>query len=202
MQWVMDGIILVLRSTSWVKQGPSERERSMWSYNIAGHKEIRQRSISGGGGTLTDEQCICRVKVVKIFLKMGVLLKNWESFCVPREEGGYHFTTSSHAFQLIPLIRKGEEETIKSEISTFNVAVIFLWHNKAWGSSGNSAQVCYSWLENQMSPSLASVTSEVTLSKQEEFYQRDHNSTCSVQCHNLQPSCHDRVQCIGKCGLY
>ena len=92
-----------------------------------------------------------------------------ESFCVLREEGGYHFTTSSHAFQLIPLIRKGEEETIKSEISTFNVAVTFLWHNKAWGSSGNSAQVCYSWLENQMSPSLASVTCEVTLSKQEEI---------------------------------
>ena len=34
-----------------------------------------------------------------------------------------------------------------------------------------------------MSPSLASVTSEVTLNKQEEFYQRDLNSTCSVQCH-------------------
>ena len=33
-----------------------------------------------------------------------------------REEGGYHFKTSLHAFQLIPLIRKGEEETIKSEI--------------------------------------------------------------------------------------
>ena len=130
-------------------------------------------------------------KLWKPFSRWVFLLKNWESFCVLQEEGGYHFTTSSHAFQLIPLIRKGEEET-KSEISTFNVAVIFNGTTRL----GNSAQVCYSWLENQRSPSLASVTSEVTLNKQEEFYQRDHDSTCSVQCHNLQPSCCDPVQCI------
>ena len=119
---MMDGIILVLRSTSWVKQGPSER--SLWTHNIAGHKEIQQRSTSRWGLSRMNSAFIGWT-LWKPFSRWVFLLKNWDSFCVLREEGGYHFTTSSHAFQFIPLIRKGEEETIKSEISKFNVAVIF-----------------------------------------------------------------------------
>ena len=62
---------------------------------------------------------------MKTFLKAGIPLEKLDSFRVLLEEGGYRLTTSSHKHQLIPLIRKEEEERIKSEISASDVAVIF-----------------------------------------------------------------------------
>ena len=84
-----------------------------------------ENEVRPEGETLSDEQRVYRVKVVKTFLKAGILLEKLDSFCVLLEEGGYRLTTSSHMRQLIPLKRKEEEERIKSEISASNVAVIF-----------------------------------------------------------------------------
>lgn len=65
------------------------------------------------------------MKVVKTFLKAGVPLNKLDIFRELLEEGGYRLTTSPHMRQIIPFIRKEEEERIRSEIAGTNVAVIF-----------------------------------------------------------------------------
>ena len=74
---------------------------------------------------LSDNQRVFRVRVLKTFLKAGVPLQKMDDFRELLEEGGYHLTSVPNMRQLIPFVRKEEEEMIKGEISGHNVSVIF-----------------------------------------------------------------------------
>ncbi|KAK3745835.1 hypothetical protein QZH41_004304 [Actinostola sp. cb2023] len=77
------------------------------------------------GEMLSDSKRLFRIKVMKTFLKAGVPLKKMDDFRELLEEGGYRLTSVPNMRQLIPFVRKEEEETIKGEISGSNVSVIF-----------------------------------------------------------------------------
>ena len=53
MQWVMDGIILVLRSTSWVKQGPAQKEKEACEATILQAIKKYDNELFPGGGELS-----------------------------------------------------------------------------------------------------------------------------------------------------
>ena len=74
---------------------------------------------------LSDNQRVFRVRVLKTFLKAGVPLQKMDDFRELLEEGGYHLTSVPNMRQLIPFVRKEEEEMIKGEISGHNISVIF-----------------------------------------------------------------------------
>ena len=77
------------------------------------------------GEMLSDNQRVFRVKVLETFLKAGVPLHKMDDFHELLEEGGYRLTSAPYMRQLIPFVKKEEEEKIKDEISGTNVAVIF-----------------------------------------------------------------------------
>ena len=74
---------------------------------------------------LSDNQRVFRVRVLKTFLKASIPLQKMDDFRELLEEGGYHLTSVPNMRQLIPFVRKEEEEMIKGEISGHNVSVIF-----------------------------------------------------------------------------
>ena len=76
------------------------------------------------GEMLGDNQRVFRVRVLKTFLKAGIPLQKMDDFH-ELLEGGYRLTYVPNMRQLIPFVRKKEEEMIKGEISGHNVSVIF-----------------------------------------------------------------------------
>lgn len=83
------------------------------------------KEVHPKGEMLSDNQRVFRVRVLKTFLKAGVPLQKMDDFRELLEEGGYRLTSVPNMRQLIPFVRKEEEEMIKGEISGHNVSVIF-----------------------------------------------------------------------------
>lgn len=83
------------------------------------------KEVHPKGEMLSDNQRVFRVRVLKTFLKAGVPLQKMDDFRELLEEGGYCLTSVPNMRQLIPFVRKEEEEMIKGEISGHNVSVIF-----------------------------------------------------------------------------
>ena len=83
-------------------------------------KEVHQK-----GKMLSNNQRVFRVRVLKTLLKAGVPLQRMDDFRELLEEGGYCLTSVPNMRQVIPFVRKEEEEMIKGEISGHNVSVIF-----------------------------------------------------------------------------
>ena len=83
------------------------------------------KEVHPKGEMLSDNQRVFRVRVLKTFLKASVPLQKMDDFRELLEEGGYRLTSVPNMRQLIPFVRKEEEEMIKGEISGHNVSVIF-----------------------------------------------------------------------------
>ena len=83
------------------------------------------KEVHPKGEMLSDNQRVFRVRVLKTFLKAGVPLQKMDDFRELLEDGGYRLTSVPNMRQLIPFVRKEEEEMIKGEISGHNVSVIF-----------------------------------------------------------------------------
>ena len=81
------------------------------------------KEVHPKGEMLSDNQRVFRVRVLKTFLKAGVPLQKMDDFRELLEEGGYRLTSVPNMRQLIPFVRKEEEEMIKGEIG-HNVSVI------------------------------------------------------------------------------
>ena len=77
------------------------------------------------GEMLSDNQRLFRIKTMKTFLKAGVPLQKLDDFRELLEEGGYRLTSVPNMRQLIPFVRKEEEEIIKGELAGHNISVIF-----------------------------------------------------------------------------
>ena len=77
------------------------------------------------GEMLSDDQRLFRIKTMKTFLKAGVPLQKLDDFRELLEEGGYRLTSVPNMRQLIPFVRKEEEEIIKGELAGHNISVIF-----------------------------------------------------------------------------
>lgn len=83
------------------------------------------KEVHPKGKMLSNNQRVFRVRVLKTLLKAGVPLQRMDDFRELLEEGGYRLTSVPNMRQLIPFVRKEEEEMIKGEISGHNVSVIF-----------------------------------------------------------------------------
>lgn len=77
------------------------------------------------GEMLSDNQRLFRIKTMKTFLKAGVPLQKLDDFRELLEEGGYRLTSVPNMRQLIPFVRKEEEDIIKGELAGHNISVIF-----------------------------------------------------------------------------
>ena len=77
------------------------------------------------GETLPTDQRVFRVKVVRTFLRAGVLLNKLYLFRELLEEGGYRLTDRRHMSDVIPLIHQQEVELLKVELAGKCMSVIF-----------------------------------------------------------------------------
>ena len=82
------------------------------------------KEVHPKGQMLSDNQRVFRVRVLKNFLNAGVPLQKMDNFRELLAEGGYRLTSVPNMRQLIPFVRKEEEEMIKGEISGHNVCHI------------------------------------------------------------------------------
>ena len=81
--------------------------------------------VCGRGATLSEQQQVFCVKVVKAFLQAGVPLSKIRHFRELLEENGYRLTDKRHLVDLIPFILEEEKQNIKLSIQGKWLSVIF-----------------------------------------------------------------------------
>ncbi len=77
------------------------------------------------GETLSLEQQTYRVQVLTTFLRAGVALAKLPYFRSVLETGGFRLTDTSHMLDLVPFVLHEENATIKNEINSRYVSLIF-----------------------------------------------------------------------------
>lgn len=75
--------------------------------------------------TLPASQQVYRVRVLTCFLRAGVPLRKFDHFCELLKENALRLNDRRHMSDLIPFALKKEQNTIKEEVGTEFVSVIF-----------------------------------------------------------------------------
>ena len=144
------------------------------------------KEVHPKGEMLSDNQRVFRVRVLKTFLKAGVPLQKMDDFRELLEEGGYRLTSVPNMRQLIPFVRKEEEEMIKGEISGHNVSVIFDGTTRL----GEALAIVVRFITAD--------TADSEISKRRRIGSRNHHGSCkTIQCAKQQSLCSNEGWSLG-----
>ena len=93
--------------------------------DIATSFQNSSQELHSRGETLPEEQCIFRVKVVRVFLRSAVPLSKLKFFRGLLEENGLRLSDRRQMADIIPFVFSQEQNLIKQEISGKYPTVIF-----------------------------------------------------------------------------
>ena len=101
------------------------RSREKREQSIAEMLKKYDNDVHPVGENLPENERIYRIKVLTCFLKSGTPLNKLDCFRDIFEEGGYRLTSSKHLGELIPFVRRQQEEKLKDELEGKDVSIIF-----------------------------------------------------------------------------
>lgn len=112
------------------------------------------------------------------------------------EEGGYRLTSVPNMRQLIPFVRKEEEEMIKGEISGHNVSVIFDGTTRLGEALAIVVRfITADWEIKQRLVRLQLIAKSL---KGDEIGSRNHHGSCTtIQCAKQQSLCSNEGWSLG-----